>query len=206
MDGSRKILNASLIFALMFAAVPAPLASQILQAPVGDVVFEIVGQVRNPTAPTSHQYGFLSNVRGVPLAQIFDSAPPSETAALFTFFTVAENTQVINNGNLRVVNRTGTTTIYYDRTHGDFANPESFRDGVPLLVMSLRQQVILDLAEGTFSATNINTITSVAPITVGSIAVADPGDQFRTSINGRTNTNNTPAAFVIAGYAVAIQR
>jgi hypothetical protein len=123
-----------------------------------------------------------------------------------SFFTVAANTQVINNGNLRIVNRTGTTTIYYDPTHGDFSNPDSFRDGIPLFVMSLRQQVILDLVEGTFTATNINRVVSVAPITVGGVPIVNEGDQFRTSINGRTNVSGTPAGFIMAGYTVAIAK
>ncbi|HKZ81025.1 MAG TPA: hypothetical protein VJ124_22325 [Pyrinomonadaceae bacterium] len=172
-----------------------------IQPPVGDVAYEIVGQVRNPTMTTSNQYGYLSNINGLSLDQIFSSTPHNETQALFTFFTEAENSQVINNGNLRVVNRTGTTTIYSDATHGDFADENSFRDGTPILIMSLRQQVILDLVEGTFTATNVNSVTYVAPIL--GVRLAKIGDQFRTSINGRGNTTGTPAMFVIAGYTVA---
>ncbi len=175
-----------------------------IQPSSGDVAFEIVGQVRNPTATTSNQYGYLSKINGLSLDQVFSFSPHNESQALFTFFTEAEDTQVINNGNLRVVNRTGTTTIYYDVTHGDFADPDSFRDGTPLLVMSLRQQVILDLAEGTFTATNVNTVVSVEPI-VG-VRLSKIGDQFRTSISGRGNTTGTPAMFVIAGYAVAVDK
>ncbi|HYK87543.1 MAG TPA: hypothetical protein VE398_02150 [Acidobacteriota bacterium] len=175
-----------------------------IEPPLGDVAFEIVGQVRNPTATTSNQYGYLSNINGLSLDQVFSFSPHNESQALFTFFTEAESTQVINNGNLRVVNRTGTTTIYYDVTHGDFADPDSFRDGTPLLVMSLRQQVILDLVEGTFTATNVNTVVSVEPI-VG-VRLAKIGDQFRTSISGRGNTTGTPAMFVIAGYTVAVDK
>jgi hypothetical protein len=175
-----------------------------MQPPLGDVAFEIVGQVRNPTATTSNQYGYLSNINGLSLDQIFSASPHNESQALFTFFTEAENTQVINNGNLRVVNRTGTTTIYYDVTHGDFADADSFRDGMPVLVMSLRQQVILDLVEGTFTATNVNTVTSLSPIL--GVRLAKIGDQFRTSINGRGNTTGTPAMFVIAGHTVAVDK
>jgi hypothetical protein len=74
--------------------------------------------------------------------------------------------------------------------------------------MSLRQQVILDLSEGTFTATNVNTVTSVAPVVVGGsdVRLGKVGDQFRTSINGRGNTTGTPAGFVIAGYTVAIEK
>ena len=211
MYGFKRTLASTLILALVLAATaPASpvVGGQSIHLPLGDVAFEIVGQVRNPTPATSNQYGYLSNVNGLNLEQIFDSGSHSEGSALFTFFTVAENTQVINNGNLRVVNRTGTTTIYYDPTHGDFSDPDSFRDGTPILVMSLRQQVILDLSEGTFTATNVNTVTSVAPVVGGGsdVRLGKEGDQFRTSINGRGNTTGTPAGFVIAGYTVAIEK
>lgn len=173
-----------------------------------DVAFELIGQVRNPSPTTSMQYGFLSRINGIDLDLIFSASPHSESTALFTIFTEATNTQVINNGQLRIVNRTGTTTIYFDPSHGDFSNPDSFRDGTPILTATLKQQVILDTFEGTFTATNINTVTSATPFTVGDdrFQVAKTGDQFRTSINGRGNTTPTPAGFVIAGYAVAIEK
>src|SRR6266496_429401 len=188
------------LIGVMTLATPTTVRAQgpSIQPPLGDVAFEIVGQVRNPTMATSNQYGYLSSINGFSFDQIFSSSPHNESQALFTFFTEAENTQVINNGNLRVVNRTGTTTIYYDPTHGDFADAETFRDGTPVLAMSLRQQVILDLVEGTFTATNVNTVTSEAPIF--GVRLAKLGDQFRTSIVGRGNTTGTPAMFVIAGY------
>jgi hypothetical protein len=55
---------------------------------------------------------------------------------------------VISNGRLRIVNRTGTTTIYFDESpNGDFGNRDSFRDGTPVMTMAYRQQVILDTGE-----------------------------------------------------------
>jgi hypothetical protein len=177
------------------------------QTPAGDDAFELVGQVLNvPLTPNSKQYGYLSFVNGVD--DVFSGGPQNETTALFTFFTEAVTTRVINDGNLRVVNRTGTTTVYFDDTpDGNFADPETFRDGTPVLTMSLRQQVILDTAEGTFTTVNFNTVTSAPAFSVGgeTIRLAKERDQFRTFISGRTNTTGTPAGFVIAGYAVAIE-
>ena len=72
-------------------------------------------------------------------------------------------------------------------------------------VMSLRQQVILDLVEGTFTTVNINTVTSSTAFSVGDdkLRLGKERHQFRTFISDRTNTTSTPAGFVIAGYAVA---
>ena len=205
-------LKTSLIVSIAFAilaSMSVPVytrdegASRI-KTPAGDVALELVGQVMNPSPATSNQYGYLSFLNGVD--GIFNPGPQNETTARFTFFTEATTTRVINNGALRIVNRTGTTTIYMHDTPGNFADPDSFRDGTPVLTAALRQQVILDTIEGTFTATNINTVTSAATFALGDdeFRLGRAGDQFRTSINGRTNTTPTPAGFVIAGYAVAI--
>jgi hypothetical protein len=197
------------LFSLVCAQQPsfAQAGGPRAQTPAGDDAFELVGQVLNvPMTPNSKQYGYLSFVNGVD--DVFSGGPQNETTALFTFFTEAVTTRVITNGNLRVVNRTGTTTVYFDDTpDGNFADPETFRDGTPVLTMSLRQQVILDLAEGTFTTVNFNTVTSAPAFSVGgeTIRLAKERDQFRTFISGRTNTTGTPAGFVIAGYAVAVE-
>jgi hypothetical protein len=212
MSKLKTLLIAAIACALL-AGIPVPGytkdkdegASRIKTAD-GDVILELVGQVRNPSPTTSNQYGYLSSLNGV--VGIFNPGPQNESTARFTFFTEAVTTRVINNGALRIVNRTGTTTIYRHDTPGDFTNPNSFRDGTPLLTASLKQQVILDTVEGTFTATNVNTVTSVATFAIGDdeFRLGKVGDQFRTSINGRTNTTATPAGFVIAGYAVAIEK
>jgi hypothetical protein len=181
--------------ALVAVATSVLLSADITQAapiqmPRGDVAFELVGQVLNPSPTTSMQYGFLSQINGLALDSIFSASPHGESTALFSFFTDAANTQVINDGQLRIVNRTGITTIYNDPSHGDFSNPDSFRDGTPIVTAALKQQVILDTFEGTFTATNINTVISASPFTLGNdqFQLAQSGEQFRISINGRTTT------------------
>jgi hypothetical protein len=198
----RLIALSTLVTGIVLNAGIAQAAT--IHTPEGDVPFELVGQaVLNPSPM---QYGFLSQINGIELDSIFSGSPHGESTALFSFFTDAANTQVINNGQLRIVNRVGTTTIYSDPSHGDFANPDSFRDGTPILTAALKQQVILDTFTGTFTATNINTVTSATPFTLGGdqLQLAERGEQFRTSINGRTDST-TPAGFSIAGYAVAIE-
>jgi hypothetical protein len=212
MKARFALLRPFCLNALVTVATSILLSAGITQAaPIhtrrGDVAFELVGQVLNPSATTSMQYGFLSQIYGINLDSIFSASPHGESTALFTFFTDGANTQVINDGQLRIVNRTGITTIYNDPSHGDFSNPDSFRDGTPILTAALKQQVILDTFEGTFTATNINTVTSASPFTIGNdqFQLAERGEQFRTSINGRATPAPTPAGFVIAGHAVGIE-
>ena len=179
-----------------------------IKTPQGDIALELIGQVMNvPMTPTSNQYGYLSSVDGID--SVFTATPHNETTALFTFFTVATTTQVINNGNLRIVDRTGTTTIYLDESpNGNFSDPSTFSDGTPIMTMSLKQQVILDVVENTFTTVNINTVTSASSFSVGDskFRLGQTGDQFRTYIGGRANTTGTPAGFVIAGYVVPIEK
>ena len=178
-----------------------------LSTPQGDIAFEIVGQVQNiPATPLSNQYGYLSAINGI--GNVFSSSTHNETTALFTFFTESHTDSVINNGKLRIVNRTGTTTIYLEEVpNGNFADPNTFRDGTPILEMSLKQQVILDLVENTFTTVNTNTVVLASAFQLGSDAfqLGKDRNQFRTSINGRANDTGTPAQFVIAGYVVPIE-
>jgi hypothetical protein len=172
--------------------------------PHGDLAMELVGQVLN-AGPISNQYGYLSFVDGIDA--VFTSPPHNETTARFSFNTEATTTQVISNGDLRIVDRIGSTTIYLDEVpNGDFAVPSTFADGTPVLTMSLRQQVILDFFENTFTTVNINTVTSVSAFDMNGqrLRLGQVGDQFRTFISGRGNSTGTPAGFVIAGYTVPI--
>jgi hypothetical protein len=212
MKTSFALLRTCCLSALVTVVTSIPLSARVIQAatihtPVGNVAFELVGQVLNPSPATSMQYGFLSQINGIDLDSIYSASPHGESTALFTFFTDAANTQVINDGQLRIVNRTGLTTIYLDPSHGDFSNVDSFKDGTPILTATLQQQVILDTFAGTFTATNMNAVTSATPFTLGddSFQLAEIGQQFRTSISGRGNSTQTPAGFVIAGHAVAIE-
>ena len=132
----------------------------------------------------------------------------SQQSALFTFYTEAHTDSVINNGKLRIVDRTGTTTIYFDAApNGNFNDPNTFRDGTPILTMTLKQQVILDVVEGTFTTVNVNAVIEASSFWISGekFQLAREHDQFRTLINGRTNDTGTPAGFVIAGYVVPIE-
>lgn len=174
---------------------------------VDDLALELVGQVTNSapsvTPATSIQYGYIAYLRGLP---IFKAEPQNESTALFTFYIATTTTRVISNGPLRIVSRTGTMTIYSDPSaNGSFANPDSFRDGSPILVAGLRQQVILDTSTSTFSALNINTITSSPRFSAGSrkLRLGDKGMRFRTVLYGHLNATPPPSGH-IAGYTFTV--
>jgi hypothetical protein len=184
-----------------------------LTTAIGDIAFEVVGQVSNLPPNISNQYGYLSLISGLNAEQIFTTADPAaqnETTALFTFFTDAVTERVIANGRLRIVNRTGRTTIYFDDTpDGNFANPDSFRDGTPIVVMDYRQQVILDTGEsGTFTVMNLLTIVSTESFEIGGkrFQLAKRGDHFRQFYSGAPPTGTPALSGVFAGYTVTIER
>ena len=229
------------MYRLRNALIPLVLATAILAAPMsvfpdneglhrlttpnGSVAFEVVGQVTNfpPAAagqpPTSQQYGYVSLINGLGADQIFTTAVPSlqnETTARFSFFTDAITERVISNGRLRVVNRTGTTTIYLDEIpDGDFNSRDSFRNGIPIVTMAYRQQVILDTGEavpglagtGTFTVMNLLKVTDVQSFEIAGerYQLGTIRDQFRQFYSG-VPPATTPPIGVFAGYSIAIER
>jgi hypothetical protein len=168
-------------------------------AKAGDVDLELIGQVINSapgvTPATSAQYGYVSQLDDV-------AGWPSESVAPLTFYTDTTTNRVVNNGPLRILSRTGRLTIYHDPSaNGDFANPDSFRDGTPVLTAAVRQQVILNTLTGAFTAHNVNTITSQSPFELGDdqILLGGVGRQFHTVISGQATTAAPPSAHM-AGY------
>ncbi|HEX6881083.1 MAG TPA: hypothetical protein VF135_12010 [Terriglobales bacterium] len=155
-----------------------------------DLLFEYVGQVTN-SGPSSAQYGNLTNIAG--------------QSGTFTFYTIATNVSVTNNGSIRVIDRSGTTTIYLANAAGDFSNPDSFRAGTPVQVSDLKQQVIVDTATGAFTVLNVNTITSVVPFPSNDEyeTLGDEGQVFRTSLTGHLNPGAPPPSGWFGGYAVS---
>jgi len=110
--------------ALLGSSLAKSHGASVIGMPGGRNVLEFVGQVNN-TPTTSQQFGYLSNIEG--LSSIFSSSTPqNESTALFTFFTNATTDRVISDGPLRIINRTGTTTIYFNSTASSFGNPASF--------------------------------------------------------------------------------
>ena len=166
-------------------------ATSVIAAPKSrGLLFGYVGQVTNSGA-NSAQYGNLTGISGAP------------NGAYFTFYTTASNSAVSVNGPMRIIDRTGTTTIYLNSAPGDFANPDSFRSGIPVQVSSLQQQVVVNTGSGAFSVVNTNTITSATD--VGEM-LGDEGDSFRTYLNGQLNTAGVPPpSGWFGGFAVSVK-
>lgn len=147
---------------------------QMAGAAAGDVAFEVVGQGSDQSPQAGVQYGFASTLGAAGDAMAFSGDTHDASTAQFTFYVEAQTTQTIENGDLRIINRTGTVTTYYDPSGGDFADPDSFRDGTPVLAGTMHQQVIQDTVSGTFLATGVETITSATPFTMTASAMATP--------------------------------
>jgi hypothetical protein len=171
-----------------------------------DLSFEFIGQFQSSspdaTPPTHIHYGYLSYIRGV---AAFKASPPDETTALYTFYAVAATPHVITDGPLRIVTRIGTLTIYRDpSTNGSFANPDTFRDGSPVLVASFRQQVVVNTVASSNTVFHQNTITSTRAFDSGKgeVQLGEVGERFTTHFSGVPNMPGPPSGF-IAGYAIS---
>ncbi len=165
------------------------------------VALEYVGNVNNSGANSS-QFGYFSFVTQLPA---FNGTPEDAAHANFTFFTGTVTQRVTTNGTLRIVDRTGTTTVYLATLPPTFADPDSFRSGIPIQVSTMQQQVILDTTTGDFSVVNVNTVTDASTFSLAGqdYQLGKPGDRFRTLLRGKTNAA-PPPGFFMAGYAVGV--
>ena len=173
---------------------------------IRDLSFEFVGQFQNSApgvTPATHvHYGYLSYIRGV---SVFGRPAQDEGTALFTFFADAATPRVIPNGPLRLVTRVGRLTIFRDpSTNGDFAKPESFRDGTPVLVARFRQQVVTDTVTGALTTFQQNTIISTRRFPAGRDAVqlGRVGATFRSFFSGHVTMPGPPSGY-FGGYGVS---
>jgi hypothetical protein len=167
---------------------------------------EFVGQFIN-SGTSSQQFGYLSNIRG--LNQIFTGSPQSETTAMFTFYTQATTVSTITNGSVRVLHRVGTTTIYFNpNPAGDFNNPSSFQQGTPISVSNYSQQVVVDLATGSFTTAHLNDITGTTPFWLNGVQyqLGHVGRSFRSHYLGHVNSPGLLPSGWFAGYAVGIDK
>ncbi len=184
----------------------------------GRVVLELIGQVINlpatPTTPlgSSRQFGYATFVHGIdPVFTTSNPASQNETTAMFTFFTEVTTIRMTTHGPFAIVSREGTTTLYLNTMPASFGNPDSFRSGEAIQTSTMRQQVIVDTVERTFTVVNLNTIDSIAGFFVGNnvFAVGRLGQSFRTSLQGvlfvRSGGTPPPTGH-FSGYAVGVPR
>jgi hypothetical protein len=210
-----RIITACLFSALLwgFATLNPPVLAEddlrIIHIQEGQVVLEVVGEVINSGTPaplgSSNQFGYVSFLKGVD--SIFSGSPANETTARITFFTEATTTRVTSHGPFSIVLREGTTTLYLNSPPADFRTPDSFRSGTPIQVSTMRQQVIVDLLEKTFTVANLNTITS-ALLDDQTLQIGTRREAFRTSLQGVSfvrGGGTPPPTGHFAGYAVGVE-
>jgi hypothetical protein len=191
---TRTSLNRLRLVVVALAAVCASAPLCAGDAFLGQILMEYVGQVINgtPTPASSNQFGNLDGVAGV------------DPSLQFTFYTEATTVKAVANGPLRIVDRTGTTTIYLASTPGDFSNPDSFRSGMPVQISTLRQQVIVDTSTGAFTVVNINTITTTTGFLSDGheVHLGEARQSFRTVLNGHLNAPGMLPTGWFGGYAL----
>jgi hypothetical protein len=179
-----------------------PTALQSAEVSADLIGYEVVGQVLNSSPQQSLQYGYLNFVRGLDRITTSTGAAVSESTALFTFFNDTATERVINNGPIRVVDRTGTGAIYFDSGSGDFANPDTFRKGTPIQSYTLRHQVVIDTSTGYFTTTFEMTITSAKAFQLEGkrYRLGHRAGVYRVIVFGKLTQQAPPSAY-IAGWA-----
>ncbi len=178
--------------------------------PGGQIIFEVIGQVKNSPSPgpglpaTSVQYGYLSYVPQLTDNETFlPGGVQNDTTAVFTFYNESTTLRVTPHGRWIIIVREGTMTVYYHPTAGSdltTPNPDSFRSGTPVQTSTWRHQVIFEPApSGLFFVTFTNTITSSSPVNVGGkmLRLGRPGGTFRMSLVGGPD----PAGLVNGKFA-----
>ena len=201
-------ITASILTSVLFAAlVCLNAAAQTVtevQLSQDQVVYEFVGQFNN-NGTASQQFGYLSKING--LDGIFSGEPENETTALFTFVTNANTDRVIVNGPFKILNRTGTTTIYLNTPPSDFSNPATFSQGTPIQVSDYRQQVIVNTVTNSFQTEHTNTVTSAKAFSLNGnmYRLGRLGGLFRTSYSGQVNLTAPPSGW-FGGNAVGIKK
>jgi hypothetical protein len=187
MRATRQV-SLCLTAVLVFAAAATASAQTTIPITEQQVLYEVIGEFNN-SGSASQQYGYLSSVTGLDNA-FSSTTTKNETTALFTFVTNATTIQVVNHGPFRIVDRTGTTTIYLNNGPSDFSNPATFSQGMPIQVSNYRQQVILNTLTNTFLTVHTNTITDVETFTLNGVAyrLGQLGKSFRTNYSGQANS------------------
>ena len=178
---------------------------QVIAIPEDNPALEFVGQFIN-AGTSSHQFGYIARIDG--LDQVFNNATTrNESTAMFTFFTDATTVHVFVNGPLRIVERTGTTTIYFHPAGGaSFVDPTSFQAGTPIMVSDYRQQVVADTTTNPFVTTHLNTITANESFQLSGTEyrLGSRHQSFRTHYLGHSIDPGAPSSGWFGGNAVGV--
>jgi hypothetical protein len=155
------LLFAALLLASQSSPAPAALPGIEVGVPVGGQnAVEFVGRVDQDGANFA-SYGYLTRINGLAQSLLFSTTNPlaaGEATARFTFYTSATITShfVITSAfnvqsstiasSLFVIDSVGTTVYYFhDAPGSDFADPNSFATGIPVVTMTVRHQDVLNV-------------------------------------------------------------
>jgi len=169
---------------------------------------ELIGQVYNPSPAVSAQYGYVSYVRGLETSAITGPGGAlSERSALLTFYSHTTVERVINNGPMRVIDRSGEATFYFNTTPaGDFSHPETFQQGAAVMTATLRHQVVIDTLTGAFTAHFDCTIARNEPFAINGATyrLGKPGEHFEVTFVGHLNQPAPPSGYM-AGFVTGLE-
>src|SRR5207247_8958601 len=139
----RIALRSTLMTIVVLVMLVTPASSDGPGRGSSDRTMEFIGAVLN-AGSSSAQYGYISSISDI--TGIFAESPANESTALLTFYSDTTTLRVINHGPLRIVNREGTMTVYFhDKPGADFANPESFRGGIPVMGLNICHKVVVGM-------------------------------------------------------------
>ena len=206
-----KLIFCGFLVLVVFVAACAPIAASVsakdMYSP-NKISAELIGQVLNASPEVSAQYGYISYLSGFDTAALIGAGDVlSEQTALLTFYNDTTVDSVINNGPMRVIDRSGEATFYFNATPAsDFGDPETFRAGIAVMKASLRHQVILDTVTGAFTAHFDCIVVSSEPFTIAekSYHLGEAGQPFEIIFSGHLNPQAPPSGHM-GGYVTGLE-
>jgi hypothetical protein len=219
--GAALVIALLALTAFVVSGQQAPAATIEVGSAVGGAnAVEYIGRI-DQDGSNFVSYGYLTHISGLTDTLLFSGTIPfvNESNAHFTFYTTATLTarNVITgafNGitsSVFMIDAIGTTVYYYNATpSAAFANPDSFKAGVPVMTATVRSQNILNVqapARGVGTNFAEFTQTGVSPFTLNGqpYQIGRVGILERLFSTGEgTNTDPiTPKSFtLVAGNAV----
>jgi hypothetical protein len=91
---------------------------------------------------------------------------------------------------------------------GDFNNPSSFQQGIPILVSNYTQHVDVDTVTSSFVTAHLNDITATTPFWLNGTQyqLGQVGRSFRTHYLGHVNSPGLLPFGWVGGYAVGVDK
>ena len=200
------------VFVISSQAAAAATATEVGSAVGGVNAVEYIGRI-DQDGSNFVSYGYLTHLSGLADSQLFSGTIPlvNESNAYLTFYTTATLTARNVISGVFMLDAIGTTVYYYNGTPGaSYANPDSFRAGVPVVTATVRSQNILNVQGPNLGvATNFSEFTQIGvspfmlsgqPYQIGRVGVLE---RLLSTGEGTRTDPIAPKSFtVVAGNAV----